>query len=53
MLPVRLLLAAALLENFGYRQWHAWVRFRATLKLGRKKGQWGTMTRRQIKAKGG
>ena len=42
------LLATALLENFGFRQWHAWVRFKATLRLGQKKGQWGTMTRQKI-----
>lgn len=46
-----LLLLTALLENFGYRQWLAWVRFCATFKLWRKKGQWGTMTRQQIKAR--
>ncbi|CAM3556745.1 glycosyltransferase [Deinococcus saxicola] len=46
-----MLLLTALGENFGFRQWHAWVRFRATLKLGQKKGQWGTMTRTRIQAK--
>jgi len=45
------LLITALLENFGFRQWHAWVRFLATLKLGQKKGQWGTMTRQKIAAR--
>ncbi|OLV16785.1 glycosyltransferase family 2 protein [Deinococcus marmoris] len=46
-----MLLLTALGENFGFRQWHAWVRFRATLKLGQKKGQWGTMTRTRIQTK--
>lgn len=46
-----MLLLTALLENFGYRQWHAWVRFRATLKLGQKRGQWGAMTRQSIQAR--
>lgn len=46
-----MLLLTALGENFGFRQWHAWVRFRATLKLGQKKGQWGAMTRTRIQTK--
>lgn len=45
------LLVTALLENFGFRQWHAWVRFLATFKLGQKKGQWGAMTRQKITAR--
>lgn len=37
--------AAAVLENFGYRQYLAWVRLRAFWTL-RQKGGWGQMTRK-------
>ncbi|MFD1733618.1 glycosyltransferase [Deinococcus malanensis] len=46
------LLLTALGENFGFRQWHAWVRFLAIFRLGRRRGQWGSMTRRKIRARG-
>jgi len=40
---------AALAENFGYRQWQAWVRFRATgralFRGSRHRGVWGAMPR--------
>jgi cellulose synthase/poly-beta-1,6-N-acetylglucosamine synthase-like glycosyltransferase len=40
---------AVLAENFGYRQWQAWVRFRATgralFRGSRHRGVWGAMPR--------
>lgn len=39
------LLVAALLESFGYRQMLSLVRFRATFQVWRKRGQWGEMRR--------
>lgn len=42
------LLGAALLESFGYRQILLYERFVATFQVFRKKGQWGAMTRRGI-----
>jgi cellulose synthase/poly-beta-1,6-N-acetylglucosamine synthase-like glycosyltransferase len=43
---LRRLMVAAVVENFGYRQWLAYVRTRATLRvLGRKQHGWGEMTR--------
>ncbi len=40
-----LLLVTALAENFGYRQWLALVRFRATFRVARRAGEWGEMKR--------
>jgi cellulose synthase/poly-beta-1,6-N-acetylglucosamine synthase-like glycosyltransferase len=39
------LVVAALVENFGYRQWLTWVRARAFWTLRRKVYHWGDMTR--------
>jgi cellulose synthase/poly-beta-1,6-N-acetylglucosamine synthase-like glycosyltransferase len=39
------LLSVAVVENFGYRQWHTLIRLRAFWTLRRGKHAWGTMTR--------
>lgn len=36
---------ATLAENFGYRQWQAFVRLRAVFRIRSKRHQWGEMTR--------
>lgn len=41
-----LLIAAAALEFFGYRQILLWERFRANFQVWRKRGVWGTMERK-------
>ena len=43
-----ILLVAALLESFGYRQIFLCERFVATFQVFRKKGEWGVMTRRGL-----
>lgn len=43
-----LLLAAALAENLGYRQWLALVRLRASFRVRRSAGTWGEMRRERL-----
>ena len=42
------LLAAALAENLGYRQWLALVRLRASFRVTRSAGTWGEMRRERL-----
>jgi cellulose synthase/poly-beta-1,6-N-acetylglucosamine synthase-like glycosyltransferase len=42
------LLAAAVLENFGYRQLTSWWRLRGTIDYWRGQTGWGTMTRKGL-----
>ena len=42
---LRRMAVAVLIENFGYRQWQAWIRFRAMFRIGRDRHTWGEMTR--------
>lgn len=41
---------AVIVENFGYRQWQALVRFRALFRIGRERHVWGEMTRVEFTA---
>ncbi len=45
---LRHMAVAVLLENFGYRQWQAWVRFRALFRIRRQRGTWGEMARTEF-----
>lgn len=45
-----ILLLTAFLESLGYHQVLAFVAFRATFQVGRKKGEWGAMKRKGIPA---
>jgi cellulose synthase/poly-beta-1,6-N-acetylglucosamine synthase-like glycosyltransferase len=44
------LLAAALLENFGYRQLNSWWRLRGLLDYARRRTAWGAMPRKGLSA---
>lgn len=48
LLDVFKLLAAALLENFGYRQLTTWWRLRGLIDYGRGQTGWGTMARKGL-----
>jgi cellulose synthase/poly-beta-1,6-N-acetylglucosamine synthase-like glycosyltransferase len=48
LLDVFTLLAAAVLENFGYRQLTGWWRLRGTIDYWRGVSGWGTMTRKGL-----